>query len=114
MDFWVWIVIALVVVAVLAIGYYIATRERARREERRRLEARELRQESEEQARRNADSRAQLAVGPAPGQGGTFDDRFRLGRVSAEGSVATMELEPREGEYVLSDLTSGPVLFATC
>ncbi len=70
--------------------------------------------ESEEQARTNADSRAQLAVGPAPGQGGTFDDRFRLGRVSAEGAVVTMELEPREGEYVLSDLTSGPVLFATC
>jgi hypothetical protein len=70
--------------------------------------------ESEEQARTNADTRAQLAVGPAPGQGGTFDDRFRLGKVSAEGSVVTMELEPREGEYVLSDLTSGPVLFATC
>lgn len=70
--------------------------------------------ESEEQARTNADTRAQLAVGPAPGQGGTFDDRFRLGRVSAEDSVVTMELEPREGEYVLSDLTSGPVLFATC
>jgi hypothetical protein len=70
--------------------------------------------ESEEQARTNADSRAQLAVGPAPGQGGTFDDRFRLGKVSAEGSVVTMELEPREGQYVLSDLTSGPVLFATC
>jgi hypothetical protein len=70
--------------------------------------------ESEEQARTNADSRAQLAVGPAPGQGGTFDDRFRLGRVSAEDSVVTMELEPRAGEYVLSDLTSGPVLFATC
>jgi hypothetical protein len=70
--------------------------------------------ESEEQARTNADSRAQLAVGPAPGQGGAFDDRFRLGRVSAVDSVVTMELEPREGEYVLSDLTSGPVLFATC
>ncbi len=70
--------------------------------------------ETEEQARTNADSRAALASGPAPGQGGDFADRFRLGRVSAEGSVVTMELAPREGEYVLSDLTSGPVLFATC
>ncbi|MGH3347096.1 MAG: hypothetical protein ACRDO4_08940 [Nocardioides sp.] len=70
--------------------------------------------ETEEQARINADSRAALAAGPAPGQGGDFTDRFRLGRVSADGSVVTMELAPREGEYVLSDLTSGPVLFATC
>jgi hypothetical protein len=70
--------------------------------------------ESEEQARANADSRAVLASGPAPGQGGDFGDRFELGRVSAEGEVVTMALEPREGEYLLSDLTSGPVLFATC
>ena len=70
--------------------------------------------ESEEQARANADSRAALAAGPAPGQGGDFADRFELGRVTADGEVVTMELEPREGEYLLSDLTSGPVLFATC
>ncbi|HEX6148872.1 hypothetical protein [Nocardioides sp.] len=70
--------------------------------------------ENEEQARTNADTRAVLAAGPAPGQGGDFTDRFRVGKVSADGSVVTMELEPREGEYVLSDLTSGPVLFATC
>ena len=70
--------------------------------------------ESEDQARTNADSRAALASGPAPGQGGDFADRFRLGTVSAEGDVVTMELEPEDGEYILSDLTSGPVLFATC
>jgi hypothetical protein len=70
--------------------------------------------ENEDQARANADSRAALASGPAPGQGGDFSDRFRLGTVSAEGSVLTMELEPEDGEYILSDLTSGPVLFATC
>ena len=70
--------------------------------------------ESEEQARTNADSRAALASGPAPGQGGEFSDRFRLGTVSAEGEVVTMELEPEAGEYILSDLSSGPVLFATC
>lgn len=70
--------------------------------------------ESEEQARVNADTRAALAVGPAPGQGGDFSDRFQLGRVTAEGELVVMRLEPVEGSYVLSDLTSGPVLFATC
>lgn len=70
--------------------------------------------EAEEQARTNADTRARLAQGPAPGQGGEFGDRFRLGRVSARGEVVTMRLAPREGSYVLSDLSSGPVLFATC
>ena len=70
--------------------------------------------ENEDQARANADARAALASGPAPGQGGDFSDRFRLGTVSAEGTVMTMELEPEDGAYLLSDLTSGPVLFATC
>lgn len=70
--------------------------------------------ESEEQARENADTRAALAAGPAPGQGGDFSDRFTVGSVTAEGSVVTLELEPLDGEYVISDLSSGPVLFATC
>jgi hypothetical protein len=70
--------------------------------------------ESDDQARANADSRAALAAGPAPGQGGDFGDRFAVDQVSAEGPVVTMELDPVEGEYVLSDLSSGPVLFATC
>ena len=70
--------------------------------------------EDEDQARTNADTRATLASGPAPGQGGDFADRFRLGRVAAEDEVVTMELDPVEGSYVLSDLSSGPVLFATC
>ena len=34
--------------------------------------------------------------------------------MTAEGSVVEMELDPVEGSYVLSDLSSGPVLFATC
>lgn len=70
--------------------------------------------ETEAQARANADSRAALASGPAPGQGGDFSDRFRLGTVRADGDVMTMELRPEDGEYLLSDLSSGPVLFATC
>ena len=70
--------------------------------------------ETEEQARDNADSRAALAAGRRPGQGGDFADRFTLGDVVADGTVVTMELEPRDGAYVLSDLSNGPVLFATC
>ena len=70
--------------------------------------------EDDGQARTNADTRARLAAGPAPGQGGEFADRFRLGDVTAKGPVVEMELDPVEGSYVLSDLSSGPVLFATC
>ncbi|MDZ5619978.1 hypothetical protein [Nocardioides bizhenqiangii] len=70
--------------------------------------------ESEEQARTNADSRARLAAGPAPGQGGAFPDRFALGEVTADGAVVTMELDPVRASYVQSDLATGPVLFATC
>jgi len=70
--------------------------------------------ENDDRARTDADSRAVLASGPAPGQGGDFSDRFALGKVEADGRVLTMELETVEGSYVLSDLSSGPVLFATC
>ncbi len=70
--------------------------------------------ENDDQARRNADSRARLAAGAAPGQGGDFADRFELGKVTADGRVVTMRLEPVEDSAVLSDLSTGPVLFATC
>jgi hypothetical protein len=70
--------------------------------------------ESEDQARTNADTRAKLVAGDAPGQGGAFTDRFTVGEVRAEGDVVRIALEPLDGEYVLSDLSSGPVLFATC
>jgi hypothetical protein len=66
------------------------------------------------QARANADSRAVLAAGPAPGQGGDFSDRFTVQSATADGDVLTLELAPKDGVYVLSDLSSGPVLFATC
>lgn len=68
----------------------------------------------DDQARANADSRAKLAAGPAPGQGGDFSDRFSVRSVTADGSVVTLDLHPRDGAYVLSDLSTGPVLFATC
>lgn len=70
--------------------------------------------ENHEQAVTNADTRARLAAGPAPGQGGDFGDRFRLGKVAADGDVVTMALHPVEGADVLSDLSTGPLLFATC
>jgi hypothetical protein len=70
--------------------------------------------ESEDQARENADTRSSLASGPAPGQGGDFPDLFELGKVSADGTVVTLELEPAENGYVFSTLKDGPVLFATC
>ena len=65
-------------------------------------------------ARTNADTRATLARGPAPGQGGTFGDRFRVTSVTAQGSLVVMRLQPRPDAAVLSDLSTGPVLFATC
>ncbi len=70
--------------------------------------------ENDDQAQTNADSRAALADGPAPGQGGDFADRFSVVSVTADGPLVTMDLKPREGAYVLSDLSTGPVLFATC
>jgi hypothetical protein len=70
--------------------------------------------ESEDQARTNADTRVKLARGPAPGEGGDFTDLFELGKVTADGKVVTMELEPVEGSYAFSSLKDGPVLFATC
>ena len=65
-------------------------------------------------ARTNADPRAVLARGPAPGQGGSFRERFDVDSVTAHGSLVVMRLTPRRDAYVLSDLSTGPVLFATC
>jgi hypothetical protein len=62
----------------------------------------------------DAEARARLAAGPAPGQGGEFTDRFTVERAGAEGREVVLDLRPAAGTYVLSDLTSGPVLFATC
>jgi hypothetical protein len=70
--------------------------------------------DTEDVARTNADTRATLARGPAPGQGGTFGDRFRVSSVTAHGSLVVMRLDPRPGASVLSDLSTGPLLFATC
>lgn len=70
--------------------------------------------EDDERARANAESRAVLAAGPATGQGGDFGDRFTLDQVSADGTVVTLDTTPAPDAYAVSDLSSGPVLFATC
>ncbi|GAA4820204.1 hypothetical protein GCM10025786_29650 [Nocardioides caeni] len=70
--------------------------------------------ENEDQARADADSRSQLAAGPALGQGGAFADSFTVARASARGRVVTLDLAPEPDAFVLSNFNHGPVLFATC
>lgn len=67
-----------------------------------------------DRARSDADSRARLASGPAAGKGGDYADLFDLGKVVADGDLVTMELTPKPDAYVLSELSAGPVLLATC
>ena len=59
-------------------------------------------------------SRSKLAAGPAPGQGGSFADRFSIASTSADGDLVTLDLVPHRHTYVFSDLSTGPLLFATC
>ncbi len=70
--------------------------------------------ETSDQASRNLQPRVDLASGPAPGQGGSFDERFEITSGEADGQDVVIEAEPRSDEALLSDITSGPVLFATC
>lgn len=73
-----------------------------------------LQVEDADDAAADAEARARLAAGPAPGQGGDFPDRFSVEAAASEGREVVLDLRPVDGSYVLSDLTSGPVLFATC
>ena len=71
--------------------------------------------ETSDQAARNLQPRVDLAAGSAPGQGGSFGDRFTIASGQADGQDVVLTTEPtRRNAAVLSDLTSGPVLFATC
>jgi hypothetical protein len=69
--------------------------------------------ENSDQASANLQPRVDLASGAAPGQGGSFADRFRVLSGKADGSDVVLQLKPRGGT-VLSDISQGPVLFATC
>ena len=73
-----------------------------------------LQVEDADDAAEDAEARARLAAGPAPGKGGDFTDRFTVEAAGSEGREVVLDLRPVEGAYVLSELTSGPVLFATC
>ena len=71
--------------------------------------------ETSDQASRNLQPRVALAAGDAPGQGGSFSERFTIASGTADGRDVVLVTEPtRRGASVLSDLSSGPVLFATC
>jgi hypothetical protein len=71
--------------------------------------------ESADQAKENLRPRARLAVGEAPGRGGSFSDDLTLRSSRTDGSAVLLELAPKERTgFVLSALDNGPVLFATC
>ncbi|HLN77874.1 MAG TPA: hypothetical protein VK204_12575 [Nocardioidaceae bacterium] len=71
--------------------------------------------ESSEQASDDLRPRVKLASGDAVGQGGTFPERFRVAEAASDGQEITMQLEPAGKDLpLLSDLTEGPLLFATC
>jgi hypothetical protein len=70
--------------------------------------------ETSDQASSNLQPRVDLASGDAPGQGGSFADRFRVTSGEAEGHDVVLGLTPRTRQAVLSDVSTGPVLFATC
>ena len=67
------------------------------------------------QAKDNLRARARLAVGDAPGRGGTFSDDQRLTSSRTDGAAVMLRFRPKEKTgFVLSALDNGPVLFATC
>lgn len=68
-----------------------------------------------QEAADNLQPRVDLASGPAPGQGGSFRSRFTVIAANAQGQNISMSLAPRPHAFgVLSDISQGPVLFATC
>lgn len=70
--------------------------------------------ETDDQASANLQPRVDLASGDAPGQGGSFADRFTVTAGEASGPDVVLTLRPRTREAVFSDISHGPVLFATC
>ena len=70
--------------------------------------------ETSDQASSDLQPRVDLAAGDAPGQGGTFPDRFRVTSGDADGHDVVLQGRLRPRQSLLSDLSSGPVLFATC
>lgn len=69
--------------------------------------------ESESDADDDLQPRTDLAQGPAPGQGGDFDERFTVEESVVDGQMVTMRLRAVTGT-LMGDLGQGPVLFAAC
>lgn len=69
--------------------------------------------DSEEQAADDLQPRTDLARGLAPGQGGSFADRFEVTDSRQDGALVRMELRATEAA-LMTDIDQGPVLFATC
>lgn len=71
--------------------------------------------ETTDRASANLQPRVDLAAGDAPGQGGSFADRFTVTSGERSDRAVVLELMPKkEAKFVFSDITTGPVLFATC
>lgn len=68
----------------------------------------------ESQAEEDLQPRTDLARGAAPGQGGTFGERFEVTESAQDGRLVRMTLKAREDANLMSDLGQGAVLFATC
>jgi hypothetical protein len=71
--------------------------------------------EDSRQAKANLRPRAELVVGPAVGRDGSLAEDFKLTRSRTQGSDVELTLKPRAKKgFGLSEMDSGPVLFATC
>jgi hypothetical protein len=70
--------------------------------------------ETEEQAGEDLQARVDLASGDAPGQGGSFTDRFTVTDGRSTGRLVVLTLRAQPGADLLGDLGQGPVLFAAC
>ncbi len=67
------------------------------------------------QANENLRPRAELLVGQAVGRDGSLAETFKLTRSRTEGSDVVLTMKPlRKQGFALSQINSGPVLFATC
>jgi hypothetical protein len=73
-----------------------------------------MRFESDDQAANNLASRQSLARGDAPGQGGSFPERFAVDRAEVDGRMLELLFDPVDDRSLMTDISSGPVLFATC
>jgi hypothetical protein len=69
---------------------------------------------SDDQAEANLGPRESLARGDAPGQGGSFPERFVVEQAEVDGRFVTLVLDSVDERSLMTDISSGPVLFATC